>query len=199
VARDRKPLRERARNMFRNQFTCACCPGKVFRGHRALNAHHLARHGGYWAGQKARGTGRKIGRQADLMRRVARGWQESHGLLDHRGRNTAKMRSRPDRPVRRIRDLRDRDRHGRDADRTDKLASRLERRATRSGARADRHASRAARHKLAGRKTQARAADARATRLRDRATASRGRVADTRMGHHQRWPERPRQPQRTRT
>jgi len=186
----RKPLKERARNMFRNQFTCACCPAKTFRGHRALNAHHLARHGGYWAGQKARGTGRKIGKQADLMRRHARGWQEAHGLLDHRGKATAKARSRPAQPVRSIRGLRDRHRHGRHADRTDQRATRHEKRATRSDARADHHASRAAGYKLAGRTEQARAADTRAARHRDRAAASRDRVADTRITHHQRWPER---------
>ncbi len=190
--RDHKPLKERARNLFRNQFTCACCPGKTFRGHRALNAHHLARHGGYWAGQKARGTGRKIGKAADAARRHARGWQEAYGLLDHRGKATAKARSRPDAPVRRIRDLRDRHRHGRDADRTDRTAGRHERRATRSDARADRHAAHAAAHKLAGRPAQARAADARATRHRDLAATRRSQVADTRMAHHQRWPERTR-------
>jgi hypothetical protein len=188
----RKPLRERARGLFRNQFTCACCPGKTFRGHRALNAHHLSRHGGYWAGQKARVAGRKIGKQADLMRRHARGWQEAHGLLDHRGKNTARMRSRPDGQVRKISDLRTRHRHGQHADRTDKRAGRFEGRATRSDGRADRHARRAAEHKLAGRADRARAADARATAHRGRAAAHRGRVADTRMAHHQRYPERTR-------
>ena len=123
MARDRKPLKERARGMFRHQFTCACCPGKTFRGHRALNAHHLSRHGGYWAGQKARVAGRKIGKTADLARRHARGWQEAHGLLDHRGKATARMRSRPAGNVRHIRDLRARHRHGLDADRTDRRAT----------------------------------------------------------------------------
>jgi hypothetical protein len=192
VARDRKPLKDRARGLFRNQFTCACCPGKVFRGYRALNAHHLSRHGGYWAGQKARVAGRKIGKAADLARRHARGWQEAHGLLDHRGKATARMRSRPDGPVRKISDLRARHRHGQDADRTDRHADRHEGRAQRSDARADRHAGRAAAHKLAGRPEQAAAADARATAHRDRAAGCRGRVADTRMAHHQRWPERTR-------
>lgn len=190
--RSHRTLRERARGLFRDQFTCACCPGKTFRGHRALNAHHLSRHGGYWAGQKARVAGRKIGKQADAMRRHARGWQEACGLLDHRGKATARMRSRPDGQVRRIRDLRARHRHGKDADRTDRAAGFLERRANRSDSRADRHAARAARHKLAGRPEQARAADTRATAHRSRAASHRGRVADTRMAHHQRWPERTR-------
>jgi hypothetical protein len=178
--------------LFRDQFTCACCPGKTFRGHRALNAHHLSRHGGYWAGQKARVAGRKIGKQADLMRRHARGWQEAHGLLDHRGKATARMRSRPAGDVRRIRDLRARHRHGRDYDRADRQAGRSEARAARSDSRADRHAGRAARHKLAGRADRARAADTRAAHHRGRAAASRARVADARMAHHQRFPERTR-------
>ena len=188
--RSRKPLSERARGMFRHQFTCSCSPGRHFRGYREMNAHHLARHGGYWAGQKARVAGRKIGKQADAMRRHARGWQEAHGLLDHRGKATAKMRSRPDGQVRKISDLRQRHRHGRDSDRTDTRATRHENRARRSDARADRHSGRAARHKLAGRAEQARAADTRATTHRDRAATRRTRVADTRMAHHQRWPER---------
>ena len=192
MARDRKPLKERARGMFRHQFTCACSPGKVFRGHRAMNAHHLSRHGGYWAGQKARVAGRKIGKTADLARRHARGWQEAHGLLDHRGKATAKARSRPDGNVRRIRDLRARYRHGRDSDRTDKTAGRFERRADRRDGRARYHDERTARHKNAGRAEQARKADARAVAHRERAAAHRERVADERMAHHQRWPERTR-------
>lgn len=188
----RKPLRERLKDIGRHRFTCACCPGRNFRGYRELNAHHLARHGGYWGGQKARVAGRKIGKQADAMRRHARGWRESHGLIDHQGRTTAKGRSRPDNPVRKMRDLRDRHRHGRDSDRTDKRATRHEKRATRSDARADRHSGRAARHKLAGRTGKARASDSRATAHRSRAAGHRSRVADTRITHHQKWPERTR-------
>lgn len=192
MARDRKPLKDRARGLFRNQFTCSCCPGKVFRGHRALNAHHLSRHGGYWAGQKARGAGRKMGKATDAARRHARGWQEAHGLLDHRGKATAKARSRPGTPVRNIRDLRQRHRHGQHSDRTDRRAGRHEWRAGRYDARADRHAGRAAAYKLAGRPDRASAADNRVARHRARAEARRARVADTRMAHHQRWPERTR-------
>lgn len=190
--RSHRPLKDRARGLFRNQFTCTCSPGKTFRGYRALNAHHLSRHGGYWAGQKARVAGRKIGKQADAMRRHARGWQEAHGLLDHRGKATARMRSRPDGPVRSIRDLRDRHRHGKDADRTDRAATRIEGRASRADGRADRHAARAARLKLAGRPEKARAADGRASAHRNVAAGHRDRVADARMGHHHRWPERTR-------
>ena len=191
-ARSRKPLTERLRDIGRSRFTCGCCPGRQFRGYRALNAHHLARHGGYWAGQKARQAGRKMSKQADAMRRHARGWRESHGLIDHQGRTTAKGRSRPNQPVRKIRDLRQRTRHGQDSDRTDKRANRHERRADRHDARADNHAGRAARHKLAGRPDRARAADARSAKRRTRAATSRQRVADQRMAHHQRWPERTR-------
>lgn len=98
---DRKPLRERARDTTRHlfgggRFTCSCSPGKEFRGHRAMNAHHMARHGGYWAGDKARKTGRKIGRQADAMRKHARGFREAYGHIDRYGRLTAKARSRPE-------------------------------------------------------------------------------------------------------
>jgi len=188
--RDRKPLKARARGLFRNQFTCACCPGKTFRGHRALNAHHLSRHGGYWAGQKARSAGRKIGKAQDELRKHARGWQESHGWLNHRGKATAKLRSRPDGPVRRIKDLRDRDRHGRDSDRTDQRADRYERRADRRDGRARRHDERATRLKNDGRTEKARKPEERAAAHRERAAAHRERVADERMAHHQRWPER---------
>ena len=62
-----RKLRDRARGAFRTRFTCACCPGKEFRGHKALNAHHLSRHGSYWAGAKAKGMGRKMGKQADAI------------------------------------------------------------------------------------------------------------------------------------
>ncbi len=193
MARDRKPLKDRARGLFRNQFTCACCPGKTFRGHRALNAHHLSRHGGYWAGQKARSAGRKIGKAADQARRHARGWQEAHGLLDHRGKNTAKMRSRPEvRGRASVRQLRQAHLHGRDSDRTDQRAARHERHAARSDARAERAAAFAARLKRTRLKTVAQRADARVPHHRGRAATHRGRVADTRMAHHQRWPERTR-------
>jgi len=190
VARDRKPLKDRARALFRHQFTCACSPGKTFRGHRALNAHHLSRHGGYWAGQKGRVAGRKIGKQADLMRRHARGWQEAHGLLDHRGKATAKMRSRPGGDVRRIRDLRARHRHGRDYDRTDRHVQGHERAAARSEARAGWAAAAAARLKKTRLTRVAQRVDARGAVHRNRAAGHQQRAAGARMAHHQRWPER---------
>ena len=192
ASRPRKPLSERLKNIGRHRFTCACSPGKHFRGYRALNAHHLSRHGGYWAGQKARVAGRKIGKQADLMRRHARGWQEAHGLLDHRGKATAKMRSRPSGPVRNMSHLRARHRHGKDSDRTDKQVTRAEGRAARSGNRADRHERLAAWLKQHGHTRATQAAAGRAATHRERAAGHQQSGIDTRMGHHQRWPERTR-------
>ena len=136
----RARARAKARNAFRSRFTCACCPGKEFRGHKALNAHHLARHGGYWGGAKAQGMGRKIGKEADAMRKHARGWLEAHGHVDRMGRRTARARSRPQAPGRghmSLRTLRAQARHGRDHDKADALAGRAQRAAGRG--RADRH------------------------------------------------------------
>ena len=116
-SRPDRTLKDRARGMFRTQFTCACCPGRTFHGYRAMNAHHMARHGSYWAGDKARRTGRKIGKTADAMRKHARGYREAYGHIDRLGRATGKGRSRPDGPVRRISDLRARHRHDRDHER----------------------------------------------------------------------------------
>ena len=123
------------------RFTCACCPGKEFRGHRALNAHHLARHGSYWAGDKARKTGRKIGKATDAARKHARAWREASGLADRNGNRTHASRTRPELSGRlRLRDLRRAHRHDRDhrkaADR-DQRADRAA--ASGSQGRADRH------------------------------------------------------------
>ena len=133
------------------RFTCACCPGKQFRGHRALNAHHLARHGGYWAGQKARVAGRKIGKAQDAARRHARGWRHAAGLLDHMGNRTDRGRSRPELRGRlTVADLRRAHHHDRDHERADK------------------HDRRAARHRARGNEEKAAGRADRAAALRDR-------------------------------
>lgn len=123
------------------RFTCACCPGKTFRGHKALNAHHLARHGNYWAGQNAKKIGRKIGKEADAVRKHARGWLEAHGHVDRFGHRTDKARSRPEAPVRghlTWHQLREMHRHGRDHDRAERHEGKAERTAS-PDRRIDRH------------------------------------------------------------
>jgi hypothetical protein len=164
----------RARGFFRDlanggRFTCACCPERVFRGYRALNAHHLARHGGYWASDKARKIARKMGKEADAARKHARGWLEAHGYIDHMGRRTAKARSRPVTPQRghlTLRDLRARHRHDRSHDRAEGKARRAESRAARAAAKG-KHA---------------------------RADFLRSVAADARFRHDTAWPQRPAPP-----
>ena len=137
----------RARKLFNDvmhgRFTCACCPGKEFRGHRALNAHHLARHGNYWGGKAGKAMGRKIGKGADAMRRHARGHREAWGLIDRYGRLTSKGRSRPERSegesVRHW--LKRLDHHDRDHEKAEKHHRRADRAAARGNTarQADRH------------------------------------------------------------
>ena len=109
-------VQQAGRDLVRGgRFTCACCPGKAFRGHRALNAHHLARHGGYWGGKAAHATGRKIGKVQDAARRHARGHREAAGLIDHMGRRTPRGESRPELRGRlSFRQMREAHRHDRD-------------------------------------------------------------------------------------
>ena len=116
--------------------------GKLFRSVRALNAYHLARDGGYWAGDKARKMARKMGKPADAARRHARGWREAGGLIDHMGHRTARGRTRPV-PERGTvltgGHLRDLHRHHRDHER-----------AAKSDRKAEARDARAARHEAAG-------------------------------------------------
>lgn len=138
------------------RFTCACCPDRVFRGHKALNAHHLARHGNYWGGKAGKAMQRKVGKVQDAARRAARGAQHANGDLDHRGRLTPKGRTRPEvrggpREARRA--LRDAHRHDRDHQRAENREHKAERAAARG-----RHA--------------------KAARLRDKAADLRGRHSD---------------------
>lgn len=172
-------LKDQARKARRNlrdmlaggRFTCACCPGKEFRGHRALNAHHLARHGSYWAGDKAKKTGRKIGKAADAARRHARAWREAAGLADRDGNRTHASRSRPELSGRlRLRDLRRAHRHDRDHRKAAVRDQKADR--ARSGGsryRADSHQARAdslrARHGTPSRGEQERQARERLERL----------------------------------
>jgi hypothetical protein len=162
VAADRKPLRERARGLFRTQFTCC---GRTWRGHRAMNAHHIARHSGMWMSKKARQAARSMGKDWDQARRHAMGWLRASGLRDQRGQHTPKSRARPQGGGRlTMSRLREMHQHDRDSQRTDRRAGRLERRAASAAARGQ----------------------------HGRADAHRARVADERMAHHQRWPERTR-------
>ncbi len=188
--RDHKPLKERARGLFRSEFNCC---GRNWRTSRAVNAHHIARHSGMWMSKKARAAERAMGKQLSDARRHSMGWHKAAGLRDQRGQRTAKARSRPELRGRvGVRQLRRAERHDRDSGRTDQRAARHERHAARSDARAERAAAFAARLKQTRLKTVAQRADARVPHHRNRAATHRGRVADVRMAHHQRWPERTR-------
>ena len=188
--RDHKPLKERARGLFRTQFKCC---GRTWHTSRQWNAHHIAYHSGMWMSKKARAAERAMGKQLSNARRHAMGHLRAAGLRDHRGQLTAKARARPELRGRvSVRQLRRADRHDRESDRTDQRAARHERNAARSDARAERAAAFAARLKQTRLKAVAQRADARVPHHRNRAATYRGRVADTRMAHHQRWPERTR-------
>jgi hypothetical protein len=126
----RSRARDKFQDIFHGRFTCSCCPDKVFRGHRALNAHHLARHGGYWGGKAGRAMRNKMGKEADAARRHARGWLEAHGHVDRMGRRTSRARSRPEAPERghlRLVGLREQHRHARDHDEAAGYEARAER------------------------------------------------------------------------
>lgn len=157
AARGAAAVRKRARNLraqaaHGGRFTCSCCPGKVFRGWRALNAHHLAVH--YRQARNGRKGLPKAQRQAWLH---ARGHREAAGLVDKDGCATARGRTRP--AVRgrvKVRDLRAAHRHDRDHERADghdrkaqaprSRAARLLRRPDRSAARANKASRLRARH-----------------------------------------------------
>jgi hypothetical protein len=123
---------ERRRGLVRQfthggRFHCAGC-NRDFRGHRAMNAHHMAVHAGRWSSAKARKAARAMGKETDRMRRHARGWLEAAGLRDPRGRLTEKARSRPQvRGMTTLREMRMLHRHDRDHDRAGRLGRRADR------------------------------------------------------------------------
>jgi len=166
----------KARERLTRPYTCNCgWHGKTY---RSMNAHHLSRHGNYWGGRAGKAMGRKVGKVQDAARRHARGWQESHGLVDRMGRLTHKGRAReqvrggPREATRGLRQAHKFDRdHGR--------AETRERKAEAAAARG-RHG--------------------RATRHRDKAAELRGRHGDdggynmiprTHPAHPSRAPQRP--------
>lgn len=122
AARGADAVRKRARNLRAHaahggRFTCSCCPGKVFRGWRALNAHHLAVH--YRQARAGRNGLPKAKRQAWLH---ARGHREAAGLVDKDGRMTDRGRTRPGVGGRvTLRELRAVSRHDRHHERADGL------------------------------------------------------------------------------
>ena len=136
--RDHRPLKERARRLFRSRFHCAGC-NRDFRGHRALNAHHMSRHASMWTSKKARAAARAMGKDVDLMRRHARGWLVAAGLRDQRGKLTDRARSRPElRGNVKLRDWRRAHKHDRDHERAGKHERKAER-ARNPVRRVDRH------------------------------------------------------------
>ena len=134
-----------------------------------------------------------MGKQLSNARRHSMGWLRAAGLRDQRGQRTPKDRARPHAYGRlSVRQLRGMHRHDKHSGRTDQRAGRHERRATRSDARAERASAVAARLKPTRLRGAARLAEGRSAAHRERATGHRARVADVRMAHHKRWPERTR-------
>ena len=123
----------RARQFWRDKinggrFHCAGCQ-RDFRGHRALNAHHMAAHSRMWTSRKARQVERAMGKQASNARRHAMGWLRAAGLRDKQGNRTAKARARPELRGRvSVARLRTANRHDMESQRTDRRAARHERR-----------------------------------------------------------------------
>ena len=168
-----KPRRHTLTSLRGARFHCAGCNAD-FRGYRAMNAHHLAKHASRWTSRSARAAGRKMGKETDNLRRHALGWLEAAGLREWKAvpvrdkqgkpveRNgkvitreipvpTDRARSRPGvsgRPRRgELRQLHKHDRHHE---------------------RADGHDRKAQQHRAKGRNAKADAREARAKALRDR-------------------------------
>ena len=76
-------LAHNVRARTRSSFHCTGC-NRDFRGHRAWNAHHAAKHAGRWASASARKAARSMGKDADNARRHALGWLEAAGLREWR-------------------------------------------------------------------------------------------------------------------
>ena len=174
-ARSRLVASIRART--RSSFHCDGC-SKDFRGHRAWNAHHAAKHAGRWASASARKAARSMGKDADNARRHALGWLEAAGLREWRkvpftGRDgkertrqvpvrTDRAKSRPEIGGRvRARDLRVAQKH----DDGHERAKRHDGHATRHESLADGHAALTAAHVSEGHRL-------------------RGRVHQTQSGFH---------------
>ena len=82
-ASTRRRLAASIRARTRSSFHCSGC-SRDFRGHRAWNAHHAAKHAGRWASASARKAARSMGKDADNARRHALGWLEAAGLREWR-------------------------------------------------------------------------------------------------------------------
>ncbi len=126
------PQRLNLRDLFGRRFTCACSPGREYHSLRAFNAHHYARHGGYWAGKAGKAMRREMGKEVDAARRHARGWLEAAGLVDRYGHRTDRARTRPQvSGLAGLRDLRRLHQHDRHHERAGRLDGRADRAAGR--------------------------------------------------------------------
>jgi hypothetical protein len=166
------------------RFHCAGCNAD-FRGYRAMNAHHLAKHASRWTSKSARAMGRKMGKETDNLRRHALGWLEAAGLREWK---TVPVRGKDGKPV---------ERNGKIVTRevpvpTDRARTRPEasgrlgrghlrqlHRHDRHHERADGHDRRAQRHRDTGRDDKADTREARAAALRAR-WPDDGRASDPR-------------------
>ena len=130
--RPRPTLGSKIRNFGRVTFMCPGCGKDFGRDHRKMNAHHISVHAGRWTSAKARAAARKMGKEADRVRRHAAGWLESAGLRDAYGKGTERSRSRPQSDgrltLRHMRQLHKHDRDHERAARHDRVAGQARRR-----------------------------------------------------------------------
>jgi hypothetical protein len=173
--RIRKPRRHTLTSLRGARFHCAGCNAD-FRGYRAMNAHHLAKHASRWTSKSARAAGRKMGKETDNLRRHALGWLEAAGLREWK---KVPVRDKQGKPVERngkpvtreVPVLTDRARSRPQADgRPVRQHLRQLHRHDRHHERADGHDRKAQRHRAKGRDAKADAREARARALRDRWT-----------------------------
>ena len=181
VTRTADKVRQAGRDAVNGgRYTCSCgaksCPGS-FRSLRQQKAHAAKIEIGRWNSKAAKAAGRAMGKVQDEARRAARGMRVAAGLVDMRGKRTAKGKSRPALSGQvKIKDLRNVDRHDRHherADGHDRKAAGREARAGRHKGKAEartergkspgRHGRRQARHE-----TRAATHRAKAQVLRDR-------------------------------
>ena len=73
--KEHRTLKDRARGMFRTEFTCC---GRTMHGNLAQKAHQASYHSGMWASKKARAAARSMGKEWDKARRHAMGKHLSH-------------------------------------------------------------------------------------------------------------------------
>ena len=168
------------------RYTCSCggktCPGS-FRSLRAQKAHAAKIEIGRWNSKAAKAAKRAMGKVQDEARAAARGMRVAAGLVDIRGKRTAKGKSRPALSGQvKIRDLRNVDRHDRHHERADEHDRKADAREARAARHKGKAESRTAQGKSPGRHGK------RQARHEGRAQKHRAEA----QGLRDRWPEQSR-------